>query len=243
MKLKKFMMSAGIAALIAGGAIAQDTNAETGTVEAPETGEMTGEMTGTETEMAPAQSFSSLEEMTVGDVVGFVAYDPEGNRIGEIDYVIDTGSEPEAIIGIGGFLGLGEYTVALPLADFELTDDGMGFELATDKETLKETPEFDESEVEGLPDETPISDILVAEAPEEEMEATGSDASADAAADEGASDEGAMAAEDSATEEGAMEEESTMEEESSDAAAEEEPAAEEDTSSDMEEEETEESTQ
>ncbi|MBV7379911.1 hypothetical protein [Maritimibacter dapengensis] len=233
MELKKFMMSAGIAALIAGGAIAQDTNAETGTVEAPETGEMTGEATGTETEMAPAPSFTSLEEMTVGDVVGFVAYDPEGNRIGEIDYVIDTGSEPEAVIGIGGFLGLGEYTVALPLSDFELTDDGMGFELATDKETLKETPEFDESNVEGLPDETPISDLLVAEAPEEGMDASGSDATA---SDDAAPEEGAMTEEEGTMEEGAMEEEAaeddTMEE----------PAAEGDTMEEPAEEETEETT-
>ncbi|MAM63497.1 hypothetical protein [Maritimibacter sp. UBA3975] len=182
MKLKTLMMGAGIAAMVAGGALAQDNSmeepADDTMMSEPQTGMedgMTGDMsdtTGMDGEVAQAPTFTSLDEMTVGDVVGFVAYDPEGDRIAEIDYVVEESDGAKAVIGIGGFLGLGEYTVALPLTDFELREDGMSFVLSTDKETLKEQPEFDESGVEGLPDETPIADLLL------EDEAAGEDPAA-----------------------------------------------------------------
>ena len=193
--------------------------------------EMGTDMTGTtdmEGDVAAAPTFASLDEMTVGDVVGFVAYDPEDNRIGEIDYVVANGDGADAVIGIGGFLGLGEYTVALPLEDFELREDGMSFVLSTDKETLKEQPEFDESDVEGLPDETPVADLLPAEeeAPAAD-DATGSDASAsadDAMEGEDATED--MAAEEPAAEDGAVEEDvATDTEATTEGAAEEDVAA------------------
>lgn len=191
MQLKTLMMSASIAAVVAGGAFAQDDEtkmtdeqpmaAETDTTGMDTTGmDTTGTTDG---EVAQAPTFESLDEMTVGDVVGFVAYDPEDNRIGEIDYVVKNGDGADAVIGIGGFLGLGEYTVALPLDEFELREDGMSFVLNTDKETLKEQPEFDESGVEGLPDETPVADLLKADDkadPAMNEDATASDATANA---------------------------------------------------------------
>lgn len=178
MKLTKLMMSAGIAALVTGTAVAQDTSTETmetppASAPAPDAMTDTVDMT----DAVPALEepvYASLEEMTVGDVVGLVAYDPNGDQIGEIDYVIDTAGPAEAVIGIGGFLGLGEYTVALPLEEFELRTDGASFELNTDKETLKQAPEFDESTVEGLPPETPVSTLIAANtAPVEDPGAAG----------------------------------------------------------------------
>ena len=56
---------------------------------------------------------------------------PDGEAIGEVDYVIEGENGLEAVIGIGGFLGLGEYTVALPLSDFELNEDYSAFVLGT----------------------------------------------------------------------------------------------------------------
>ncbi|MBV7410968.1 hypothetical protein [Maritimibacter sp. DP1N21-5] len=210
MKLNKFLMSAGIAAIVAGGAFAQDTAVE------PEDDAVAAEEPMTPAEpmaddmASPADpmadptaegeamqpTFTSLEEMTVGDVVGFVAYDPEGNRIAEIDYVIQASAdaEAEAVLGIGGFLGLGEHTAGVPLSNFELREDGMSFQLNADKEMLKERPEIDEANIEGLPDETPISQLLAAAEPVEEPAVT----------------EEAPAATDDATEEAPMAEEEPM---------------------------------
>ena len=55
--------------------------------------------------------------MTVGDLVGKTVYQPDGDKIGDVDYIVGDAGGAYAVIGIGGFLGLGEYTVALPLSE------------------------------------------------------------------------------------------------------------------------------
>lgn len=134
---------------------AEDAAAEAG----EEMNEAEAEVEG-EAEETGEPQFTSIEEMTVGDVVGMTVYDPEDNRIGDVDYVIDRGNGAEAVIGIGGFLGLGEYTVALPMSEFELQQEPMGFSVDTDKETLEQQPEYDESEIEELPDDTMMSELM-----------------------------------------------------------------------------------
>ncbi|SFD67961.1 PRC-barrel domain-containing protein [Roseivivax sediminis] len=172
MKLKALLMSAATAALFAGAATAQDDGSATGGAEAETEMEategtdsgsgMSGEGEAAEGEAAAPQepAFTSIEEMMVGDVTGMNVFDSEGSRIGEVDYVIDQGDGAQAVIGIGGFLGLGEYTVAIPVSDFELSQDPMGFNLDTDRETLEQQPEFDESEVEPLPDDMMMSELM-----------------------------------------------------------------------------------
>ncbi len=157
MKLHALMTGAALTALMAGGAFAQDTATDPNVV--PPAGTEVP-MDNTAADVAPV--FTSIDEMTVGDVLGMVAYDPQGDRIGEIDYVLETDAGVAAVLGIGGFLGLGEYTVALLLEEFELSEDGTFFILNTDKETLKAQTEFDESGAESLPDETPIAQLMEA---------------------------------------------------------------------------------
>lgn len=145
MKLKRLMVHAAVAALMGGSALAQAADPAAPMADP----------------MAPPQpAFTALDQMTVGDVVGLMAYDPAGNSIGEIDYVIIAPEGVEAIIGIGGFLGMGEYTVAMALDEFELREDGQSFELPTDKEALKALPEVDETSVEGLPGDTPLAGLV-----------------------------------------------------------------------------------
>jgi len=158
MKLKILMTSAATAALVATGALAQDTAVQ------PDTA--------IDNPVAVAPLYTSIAEMTVDDVIGTIVYTPEGERIGEIDYVLDAGGDVSGVIGIGGFIGLGEYTVAIPMSEFDLTDDGMGFVLAADVETLKSMPEFDESGAESLPGDRLMAELMPAsEADSETMTA------------------------------------------------------------------------
>ncbi|WP_172298543.1 hypothetical protein [Pseudoruegeria sp. HB172150] len=184
-QLKTLMTGAALSALLAGGALAQDTTTATD----PAATDTMTDSTMAETAEPAAPAFTSIEEMTVGDVVGMIAYDPEGNRIAEIDYVVSPPDGAKAVLGIGGFIGLGEYTVALPLEDFQLNEDGTGFTLSTDKETLKAQPEFDESGVEGLPDETPIAELIQSEMDETAPEEPAADASEGSASDDSAMEE------------------------------------------------------
>lgn len=176
MKLTTLMMSAAISALIAGGAVAQtdttDTTVTDGAVAA---------------DVDPAvPQFTSISEMTVGDLVGQNVYGPDGGTVGDVDYVVGRDGGGLAIIGIGGFLGLGEYTVALPLSDFGYDAAQQMVTLDTTKEALKEQPEFDESEVESLPDETPLADLVAS------SDAPGGDAMTDGASDDGMTGDSAI---------------------------------------------------
>lgn len=154
MKLKILSMTAAAVAMIAGGALAQDTTAE------PDATPMADDMViANDTDIA-APLYTNIEEMTVGNMLNMIAYDPNGERIGDIDYVVQGLDGAEVVVGIGGFLGLGEYTVALPLEEFELNADGTGFVLDTTRERLEQLPEFDEANAESLPDDVVIATLV-----------------------------------------------------------------------------------
>ena len=146
MKMHILTASAAILAMITTAAGAQDSTDLTAT--------------NTQDVVATVPTFTSIDQMTVGDLIGLVAYDSAGSKIAEIDYVIEAPEGANVILGIGGFIGLGEYTVAMPLADFQLREDGRSFELATDKAALKAQPEIDEATIEALPGETQVSTLI-----------------------------------------------------------------------------------
>lgn len=154
MTLKTFMMSSAVAALMAGSAFAQ-----TATTTADPNASAT-DMTATAPDVAAPQS---IEEMTVGQVLGTKVMSDQGEDVGEIDYVISQADgTPAGVIGIGGFLGLGEYTVAMPLSDFTYDPEQNILTVSKSKEELKAIPEFDESDAESLPDDTTIASLMPA---------------------------------------------------------------------------------
>ncbi|GAB5449370.1 PRC-barrel domain-containing protein [Gymnodinialimonas sp.] len=95
---------------------------------------------------------TALGGMTVADIVGMDVHTTSDNDVGEIDYIIQAEGGYEAVIGIGGILGLGEYTVALPLDAFSVSEDNnqLIIEGYTEAE-LEAMPEIDESELDALP--------------------------------------------------------------------------------------------
>ncbi|WP_296421285.1 PRC-barrel domain-containing protein [Pseudooctadecabacter sp.] len=99
---------------------------------------------------------SQFSGMTVDQIVGLNVLSADGEDVGEIDYVISDGEGYQAVIGIGGFLGLGEYTVAMPLENFAMTDGELILDEATEEE-LNNMPEIDESELEELDGDYVIS--------------------------------------------------------------------------------------
>ncbi|WP_299281424.1 PRC-barrel domain-containing protein [uncultured Tateyamaria sp.] len=99
-------------------------------------------------------------EMTVAELVGKNVLTSGDEIVGEIDYVIDQGDGYAAVIGIGGLLGLGEYTVAVPLSEFSMTgEEELRLASWTEAE-LEALPEIDESELEELPSDYEISTSL-----------------------------------------------------------------------------------
>jgi sporulation protein YlmC with PRC-barrel domain len=144
------------------------------------------------------------EAALASNVIGATVYTSEAEdaeTIGEINdlVVADDGTIDAAVIGVGGFLGVGEKNVAISFDSIRWTDkDGEQIAvLETTKEDLEAAPEF-------VPDETAMAP---AEEPLVEEPAEGADEMAAAPAEEPAegTDEMAAAPTEEPTDEGAGE--------------------------------------
>jgi hypothetical protein len=144
------------------GDMAADSEADTGTSDesmAADT-EMNAEG-GNDVTRTEGGMDSSFSGMLVGDILGQNVTTQAGEDVGDIDYVVRQGESLAAVIGIGGFLGLGEYTVAVPLEEFSMAPEGEGMMLSSwTEEELKAQPEFDETGVEGLEDDVPLDNAM-----------------------------------------------------------------------------------
>lgn len=77
-------------------------------------------------------------------VLGKSVYNEEGKAVGKVDDVIVAPDKAisYAIIGAGGFLGMGKHDVAIPVNQFRVENGRITLPGAT-KEALKELPRFE----------------------------------------------------------------------------------------------------
>lgn len=80
-------------------------------------------------------------------IVGMAVYNRANERIGDINDLIlgPDGKVASAVIGVGGFLGIGEKLVALDFSELQLNRDADGTMRATvnsTKESLESAPDF-----------------------------------------------------------------------------------------------------
>lgn len=92
---------------------------------------------------APAASWYS--RMQSDQIVGQTVYGSDGKAIGEVENVVvnQQGKQAGAVIGVGGFLGLGERDVTIPLDQLQRGDDNR-LKTAMTKEAIANLPEYQE---------------------------------------------------------------------------------------------------
>src|SRR5690606_6702003 len=108
-------------------------------------------------QQAERETTEFTTELNPQEIVGNNVVTPQGETIGEISGVARsrTDSEMHALIDVGGFLGLGERTVALPMDRLERNQDG---DVVTQmsREELEQLPEYDSQDYAAIEDESRI---------------------------------------------------------------------------------------
>ena len=77
-------------------------------------------------------------------ILGKGVYNDAGDKVGEINDLIVTPAKAVsyAVVGVGGFLGMGEHQIAVPVGKLKQEQDKIVLHGAT-KEALKAAPKFE----------------------------------------------------------------------------------------------------
>ena len=105
---------------------------------------------------AETEMVDGFSGMTVADVVGQRVIEANGEDVGTVNHVIENGGETEVVIGMGGFLGIGQHDVAIPLEQLTQGADGTLQLSGTTQEELNLMPEVDLDTVTTLSDDQSI---------------------------------------------------------------------------------------
>nr|WP_162623629.1 PRC-barrel domain-containing protein [Paracoccus saliphilus] len=160
--MRKLLLTTALALPMSfGTAFAQDTPPADPAMEPAQTETTTTEPVAVETETAAegeadesAAAASAAEkvemeqaanEWRVDWITGTNVTSPEGESIGSISDLIldgDTGQMKAAIIGVGGFLGIGEKQIALPWAELVINSDAQQISTDLTREEAEAAPEY-----------------------------------------------------------------------------------------------------
>lgn len=118
--------------------------AQTDTMTPPAAGAPAAGTTGMTGEYLTQQSETQI---SANDYIGKPIYNGENNSIGDVNDLIleENGGIVAAVVGVGGFLGIGEKNVAVPMDKLTVTrEENNDLRLTTTEtaESLKSAPEF-----------------------------------------------------------------------------------------------------
>ncbi|MGE0154927.1 MAG: PRC-barrel domain-containing protein [Reyranellaceae bacterium] len=92
----------------------------------------------------PQATAPAADSVEAGKLIGKSVRNPQGDKIGDIEavYVTPGGQIDSVIVGVGGFLGIGERDVAVKWSDLTVSPDGDRVVATTTKDSLKAMPEY-----------------------------------------------------------------------------------------------------
>lgn len=196
--IRTLLATTALAALLTTGAYAQETTAPA-PAPAPAA-------------MEPAAAVPHADGFLVTNIIGEKVYNGTGDdaeNIGDVNDIVlaADGTADQLVIGVGGFLGIGEKNVALPFKEFDWAEKNgdRWLVMATTKEQLQGMPDFERKAYDPTPAPTAATDPAVpateqtAQAPAATPPVTEQNAKAPAAPDATATDDTKTAAIDKST--------------------------------------------
>jgi sporulation protein YlmC with PRC-barrel domain len=107
---------------------------------------------------APARE-GELPTMRVDQLEGTDVINEKGETIGDVDEIVRDKQTNElyAVVSVGGFLGIGEHDVAIPLRDMTKVGSKLAAPPGTTKEQLEQMPEYQKGRYVELPDDQVVT--------------------------------------------------------------------------------------
>jgi hypothetical protein len=103
---------------------------------------------------------SDIKMAKASDLVGKNVYSAADEKIGDIDAIVTskTSKEPMAVIGVGGFLGIGEKKAAVPIDQLKVQGDKIVASGLT-KDSLKAQAEYKSDEYDKVDRERVVGEL------------------------------------------------------------------------------------
>jgi putative membrane protein len=89
--------------------------------------------------------------VSIGEMLGAPVVNESGDEVGEIQDVVIKDNTYYAVLSVGGFLGLGDKDVAIPLDDLKLGEDEAYLMSAQTEEQLEEMPAYEATQYQPPP--------------------------------------------------------------------------------------------
>jgi len=105
------------------------------------------------TSAATAQPSDTEQEgwVSIGEVLGAPVVNGKGDEVGEIQDVVIKDNAYFAVLAVGGFLGIGDKDVAIPLDDLKLGEDEAYLMSAQTEEQLEQMPAYEATQYQPAP--------------------------------------------------------------------------------------------
>jgi sporulation protein YlmC with PRC-barrel domain len=115
----------------------------------PGSGSETTTMPGERPASRPSTTMGAASELYASNLIGADVKNQQGETLGEIKELVLDPREAKiknAVVAVGGVLGLGAKTVAIPWEKMTLQSDGRAVVVAMGKEELQNAPEWKKAE-------------------------------------------------------------------------------------------------
>jgi sporulation protein YlmC with PRC-barrel domain len=111
---------------------------------------------------AAASASEGLMNKTAGELKGTEIVDARGEELGKVDkVVIDRATgQPHVVLEVGGFLGIGDEAVTLPLDNMSLLDGKLAIPGHREEEQMKKRPQYREEEYVEVKRESTLASAL-----------------------------------------------------------------------------------
>ena len=130
----------------AGAAVGAGAGAASGMAAGDGTTPRDGDAAQTQQQAAGAQEMGEISDLSADEVIGRDVVNMNGEDVGEIeDIVLDQNDAKFAVISVGGFLGMGDKSVAVSLDELKLGENDAILMSEATEEQLKDLPEYDKS--------------------------------------------------------------------------------------------------